>query len=333
MNNKSKHDYFDFMKSIQDGMAQEYVRIQKRTLEDPGTAGDQAEENWATLFRNWLPANYPVVTKGRIINQDGITSPQVDVLILHPSYPMALRDKKIYFAGGVAAAFECKLTLRTTHIKKAIRNAMVIKNMVPSREGSIYDELHQTIVFGLLAHSHEIKSAGFTVASGIAKKLDEYTREVLGDLSSHSQELIHPRYLLDLVCIADTTTIVLTERVSIGPTKHESVAESEERIEIFPDSPRGGVSTCYLLQPETIDNSIELQGYRLGALIFDITKRLAFEDSSLQSFARYLSGLGLWGGYGPTISWHSEAFSEAVISRILKEGYEEDMFSRWNRNY
>ncbi|SRR6266566_7059110 len=95
MNKRSKHDYFDFMKSIQDGMAQEYFRIRKRTREDPETAGDQAEENWATLFRNWLPANYLVVTKGRIINEDGITSPQVDVLVLHPSHPMALRDKKL----------------------------------------------------------------------------------------------------------------------------------------------------------------------------------------------------------------------------------------------
>src|SRR5437773_1242208 len=100
---KNKHDFFDFMKSIQDEMAQEYVRIQKRTREDPGTAGDQAEENWATLFRNWLPANYPVVTKGRIISEDGNASPQVDVLVLHPSYPLALRDKKMYFAGGVIA--------------------------------------------------------------------------------------------------------------------------------------------------------------------------------------------------------------------------------------
>jgi hypothetical protein len=334
MNNKKKHEYFDFMKSIQDGMAQEYVRIQKRALEDPGTAGDQAEENWATLFRDWLPANYPVVTKGRIINEGGIVSPQVDVLVLHPSYPMALRDKKIYFAGGVAAAFECKLTLRAMHLKKAINNAIKIKDMVPHREGNIYDELHQSIVFGLLAHSHEIKSTGLTVASGITLKLDEYTRKVLQELSSHSPELIHPRNLMDLVCVADTTTIVLTNRVEIGPTKHESVTEYEERVEAYPDSPMGGVSTCYMLQPEkTLDNSIEFQGYRLGALIFDITKRLAFEDSSLQSFASYLGGLGIWGGYGPVINWNSEAFSDAVISRIMKEGYQEDMFSRWNKDY
>jgi hypothetical protein len=35
-------------------MAEEYDRIQKRATEDPGTAGDQGEENWATLLRNWL---------------------------------------------------------------------------------------------------------------------------------------------------------------------------------------------------------------------------------------------------------------------------------------
>src|SRR5258706_15206214 len=112
------------MRSVTDGLAQEYDRIQKRTREDPGTAGDQVEENWAELLRNWLPATYPVVTKGRIVSENGIASPQVDVLVLQPSYPLSLRNKKLYFAGGVVAAFECKLTLRANHIKKALENAV-----------------------------------------------------------------------------------------------------------------------------------------------------------------------------------------------------------------
>ena len=80
-----RHDYIEFMKSVKNTMASEYKRIYRRVSEDPGTAGDQAEENWAEFLRNWLPANYPTVTKGRILNSDGITSPQIDILVLHPS--------------------------------------------------------------------------------------------------------------------------------------------------------------------------------------------------------------------------------------------------------
>src|SRR4051812_7486068 len=106
------HDLLDFMSGATIEMAQEYERIQKRASEDPGTAGDQGEENWATFFKEWLPPFFQIVTKSRILSHEGQTSPQVDVLVLSPSYPQALLDKKVYLAGGVAAAFECKVTLR-----------------------------------------------------------------------------------------------------------------------------------------------------------------------------------------------------------------------------
>src|SRR3954462_6058585 len=82
-----KHDLFKFMASVRAAMADEYARISARSLEDPGTAGDQSEESWASVLRDWLPSNYHVVTKGRILAPTGETSPQVDVLILVPSYP------------------------------------------------------------------------------------------------------------------------------------------------------------------------------------------------------------------------------------------------------
>jgi hypothetical protein len=158
-----KHDFFDFMNSVKSNMAAEYDRIRRRSTDDPGTAGDEAEENWADFLRSWLPANYPVVTKGRILNTKGIASPQVDILVLRPNYPLALRDKKHYFAGGVLAAFECKLTLRRADLKKAFSNAVFIKSLWPIRKGNPYDELHQPIIYGLLAHSHEWKGSKKTL--------------------------------------------------------------------------------------------------------------------------------------------------------------------------
>ena len=75
MSDRKNHDLYDFMRQLSAKNGSEYCRIQKRATEDPGTAGDQGEENWAELLRGWLPRNYEVVTKGRIISQDGITSP------------------------------------------------------------------------------------------------------------------------------------------------------------------------------------------------------------------------------------------------------------------
>src|SRR4051812_5214816 len=92
------HDIHDFVRKTQEDLQAEYVRIQKRATEDPGTAGDQGEENWATLLRQWLPRYFQVVTKGRILCDNGYASPQIDVLVLYPSYPGMLLDKKLFIS-------------------------------------------------------------------------------------------------------------------------------------------------------------------------------------------------------------------------------------------
>ena len=159
MSQDKTHDLYDFMRQLSDEMAAEYDRIQKWATEDPGTAGDQGEENWAELLRGWLPSTYKVVTKGRIISQDGRTSPQVDVLVLKDVYPGKLLNKKLYLAAGVAAAFECKTTLAAAYIAEAMETCVKIKDLYPIREGTPYKELHTPIIYGLLAHSHSWKGA------------------------------------------------------------------------------------------------------------------------------------------------------------------------------
>ena len=76
------HDIHDFVISSQKYIQEEYERIRKRAAEDPGTAGDQGEENWASLLKNWLPSYFNIVTKGRILTDSGYASPQVDILVL-----------------------------------------------------------------------------------------------------------------------------------------------------------------------------------------------------------------------------------------------------------
>lgn len=68
------NDLYAFMASASDTMSREYERISSRAFADPGTAGNQGEENWAELLRGWLPSYFHVVTKGRILGHDGRTT-------------------------------------------------------------------------------------------------------------------------------------------------------------------------------------------------------------------------------------------------------------------
>ncbi len=103
-----KNDLIDFFKQATKDMQQEYERITKDSKEDGGTAGDEGEENWALLLRKWLPREYEVVTKGKIIFEEGSLSPQLDVIVLKSCYPRGLIARKVkkYLSNCVAAAFE-----------------------------------------------------------------------------------------------------------------------------------------------------------------------------------------------------------------------------------
>ena len=136
MNGSRHHELEEFMVQVTSEMEAEYLRIQSRALEDPGTAGDQGEENWAELLRDWLPPTYKIVTKGRILSPDGRASPQVDVLVLKDVYPDKLLNKKLYLSAGVAAAFECKTTLEAEHIEKATKTSIDIKDLYADRTGT-----------------------------------------------------------------------------------------------------------------------------------------------------------------------------------------------------
>ncbi|GIJ19386.1 DUF6602 domain-containing protein [Micromonospora lutea] len=135
------HELDTWIEQTTSEMASEYERIRQRATEDPGTAGDEGEENWARLLREWLPSSYQVRTKGRILAHDGAASRQVDVVVLRPGYPSKLLDKKLYVTSGVAAAFECKLTLTAAHIKEATQTAAEIARMAAPRQGSLTKSL------------------------------------------------------------------------------------------------------------------------------------------------------------------------------------------------
>ncbi|MDD0843297.1 DUF6602 domain-containing protein [Pseudomonas sp. Gutcm_11s] len=301
-------------------LASEYSRIQARVKEDPGTAGDEGENNWADLLRSWLPSNYHVTTKGRIINHLGEASPQVDVLVLHPSYPRHLLEKKYYLSGGVVAAFECKLTLKPSHLKKIFSNSSKIKRLYKNREGSPYHELHQPIIYGVLAHSHAWRSgkngSAFEILQSILK--NQY----------HSIE--HPREMLDLIAIADTATYILSKEILIGP----NIPKKKSQPKLMSSSELSeGVHIGYTCGWDEANNP--WYGTTLGRLVCHLMERLAYEDPSLRPMAEFyvMSELDT-GGIACPDQWYSDAvFSNQSLETLRKNGTDEKQWSLHSTYY
>ncbi len=311
----SKHDFYEFMSDVKDAIAKEYTRVGERAVEDPGTAGDQIEESWAKFLRGWLPSNYPIVTKGRLLFPDETSSPQLDILILSPTYPEQLRDRKYYFSGGVVAAFECKLTLKKDGIRKTFRNAAEIKRHTKVQIGSPYKELFQSPYIGLLAHSHVWK--GKDRVSKIYDRIEEFQVEFAES----------PREQLDILCVADTATFALAKSIEIGSTIPPSIKQDMSDIGIDE-----AITSMYTMQHEADlegNWSPQRRGDILASLLFSIIKHMAQEDTSIRSWWHHLGELGIFGGIGRPIFWTPEILSQEVLTRIREEGLSQDSWSHW----
>jgi hypothetical protein len=310
------HDIHDFVISSQKWIEDEYARIRKRAGEDPGTAGDQGEENWASLLRNWLPSYFHVVTKGRILTDSGYASPQVDVLVLFPSYPKTLLDKKLYLAGGVAAAFECKTTLIARHISDSVKTASEIRNNLFKRKGTPYKELNSTIIFGLLAHSHSWKGDKSTPLENIMTTLQE---------ADHTY-VKHPIECLDLLVVADLAAWTVSKHTYTSPKYH---FYNEEFIKLY--GPNGYASTAYVCH--AIGGKRQKEYFSpLGVLLSGTYSKLAwiFPDMRpLEEYFRKVNLLGSGEGYGRLwdIDIYSEEIRERVYNGILTNGVPFDEWS------
>jgi hypothetical protein len=251
-----------------------------RSKEDPGTAGDAGEENWAELLRRWLPATLHVVTKGRIISSDGQTSPQIDVLVLSPSYPRGLLNKKLYLAAGVLAAFECKNTLRPEHIRRAVRTGAVIGGLA-RRDKSV----QRHIVYGLLAHAHGITAKRKPPEEIISDTLARFDQEEVRD----------PRDCLDFICVANLGTWVVLKGFMARPDRDNQstlatmyMGPLDEKMRRIP---AGGIDH----DPDPI-----------GRLLTGLLQRLGRHDRDIASIAKYFQGVGLSGiGRGRSRWWQS----------------------------
>jgi hypothetical protein len=292
------HELHSFLLDSQQRMQTAYDRIQKRATEDPGTAGDQAERNWAELFREWLPPYFQVETKGRILSPSGEPSPQVDLVVLTPGYPKGLLSQKLYMAGGVAAAFECKTTLKSQHIHEAVETSAKIRRAIPKREGSPYKELNSPIVFGLLAHSHQWKGDNSRPVEVITDSL----------VASDKEIVLHPREALDVLCVADLGTWSITKMNYMGthgfPTK--------ELAAIY----GGHASSAYIRHGLNIAQR-KFNYSPLGTLFSSLYHKLAWAFPDMREMDNYFRQVNIAGeGEGATRPWDASIYSDKIRQRV-----------------
>lgn len=326
MSENMNHDLFDFLRQTSNEMAAEYNRIQKRATEDPGTAGDQGEENWAELLEGWLPSTYKVVTKGRITNQDGHTSPQIDVLVLKDVYPKKLLNKKLYLAAGVAAAFECKTTLKASHIEEAVKTCVQIKNLYASRVGTPYKELHAPIIYGLLAHSHSWKGKNSKPMENVNTRLLESDRSYIS----------HPRERLDVLCVADLATWTMQKITFLNSQR--LIANNAGRLDTATEcllisvlGPDGSALSNYTGYTSSPGNLVE-PFTPIGVLIYYLSRMLAWENPALRDLASYyeiITRNSLESGRSSR-PWPPSIYSEEVRRRVAAdEGLTRGAWDEW----
>lgn len=297
-------EIFDFMDQAATEMAAEYERIRRRSREDPGTAGDEGEENWAELLRAWLPRSYEVATRGRVVAHDGRASRQFDVLVLKPGYPPGLINKKMYMAEGVAAAFECKITLRSVHILEAIERAAELKSLFDPRSGTPRAELHSPIFVGLLAHS---------VEAGSSKDRQVWT----GFLTRRDSEAIqHPRHMLDLACVADLGTWIAFKATYL-PRYFGDVWEASRQLYGWP--PGGCVQTAFM---EPMEATVGRTPSPIGVMLFHLLDALGWEDQQIRPVAEHFGKAGLSGSsQGSGRVWLPEdVYTPEVLNQIAAGG-------------
>lgn len=297
----SDHDLHAFMAQITTEMGSEYDRIYARAAEDPGTAGDEGEENWATLFRDWLPPAYHVGTKGRLIGHDGQMSPQIDVVVLKPAYPRKLLEKKIWLAGGVAAAFECKTTITAAHVASSITRCAEFKGLYARREGTPRIELRSPLIYGLLAHSHSWKGAKSDPIANIQRALD-----------SGASGVTHPRFEMDVLCVADLATWSSTI-----VSRYEATWRPDDRDELV-NAFGAACGPMTAMICSSADSESQHASFRpVGALLDDLACRIAWADPSVRDIADYFRKTNLGGsGSGAMRPWPLSTYSPEVARQI-----------------
>jgi len=233
-----------------------------------------------------------------------------------PSYPRILLDKKLYLSGGVAAAFECKTTLKAEHVRDAVSKCASLRKSLPKREGTPYKELNSTIIYGLLAHSHVWKGDKSTPIQNVEGSLWE----------ADEQFVDHPIECIDVLCVSDLAAWVACKTTYLSP---KLPFYSEAIAEIYGKD--GSATSSYICHGIGQDRQ-EPFFSPLGVLLSTLYSKLAWTFRDMRNLEEYFRKANLQGtGKGRTRRWgisiYSEKIQERVYNGVLSNG---SFFDEWS---
>ncbi|WP_194913201.1 DUF6602 domain-containing protein [Catenulispora rubra] len=186
------------MLEIQSQISAEYAELSRTAAAgDPQKAGYGAEDRWVELLKGWLPERYAVDTRKYIVLEDGTESPEIDIVVFRPGCPPRLRTPRKVLAGGVAAAFSVKMTLKGDDLIDQINRGIGLKRgLWPRQNSTAASEVLPLFPYGILCHSHVWKTA---------RPRKTPVAQISERLTKHQESAVrHPRELVDFVCVADT---------------------------------------------------------------------------------------------------------------------------------
>lgn len=277
----------------------DYDRLHVTAGDDPQRAGHGGEATWADLLRDWLPPAYEVVTRRYIVPEIGDDCFEMDLVVLSPGYPRAIRGKEEVMAGGVAAAFSARLTVDAEGIADGLDRAVRLRRGLLRRDGSPLSEMVGAFPVGLLAHGHDWTAPGSNPAANVANALE------LG----HTR-LSHPREMLDYACIANLGTWCTMRAPFLPP---QALTNNPGAT---PEMRAGGAALV-----ATVATDPEKSPSPVGVLVATLYQRLAYADHALRGVAdgfRLTDTLGE--GSGAQHLWGLDAVFSKYVCEGLADG-------------
>ena len=158
------------------------------------------------------------------------------------------------------------------------------------------------MVYGLLAHSHSWKRPNSTPEDNIKQKL----------LESDNLHISHPRLGLDLLCVADLATWTAFKSPLVFPWS----IPRDSPLRLLTDGPDKFAFSSYHERRPFPPNQSE-HFTPIGALISNLTERLAWEDPALRDLADYYRSAKITGsGKGLMRLWPTSIYSEQIRARV-----------------
>ena len=296
--------HHEWLAKVARDISEDYERLHVAAREPPKVqqSGHGAESSWLRFLEDWLPAGYAIGRRKYILPEFGDARPrETDLVIFHPSYPVALRGREEVLAAGVAAAFSVKLTLDAAGLREAAETAAGLQRMLRPRHDSARSEMLGLFPFGVLAHSHSWKAPGSQPIKNIADAMWTLDQELAAT----------PAEQLDMICVSDLGAWRRIFLTYMGPHATRSFEHLSERQQA-----EGCAMTALVDSAgyEREDGLTQAPPPPVAVFLTSLLQRLGYTDRTLAPLARGLVLTGTSGeGSGAQRHWDlDQVFSDDV---------------------